>query len=314
VNHSFRPSFSQRKVLSFLKKNISTGTLTVRVNAEHSVAVGDGGSPKAAITLPTLSTLFKAAIYPDPGFGEAFMVGKIDAPDHELEDLLRLLKLNFTNNGNGSGVLTSLIEKIQSIRFFLIQHTTVKAAMRRVQHHYDIGNDLYTRFLDPEMQYSCAFWSEGITSLEDAQLNKMHLTTGRLEITQPDTRVVDIGCGWGGLSRYVQRTTGAQVDGITLSQEQYDWARAKRDTLPENDRQKLGYHLQDYRLFADAHAGEYDRVVSVGMFEHVGQHQFTTYFDKIAQLLKPGGQAVIHTILRPFRQLPRQRIVQKIPA
>lgn len=249
--YSFRPNFSQRKVLAFLQKNISIGTLTVRVDEKHIVSFGNGCSPKAGISLPALSTLLKIAINPDPGFGEAFMKGEMEITDCELEDLLCLLKLNFTNDGNAPSRLASLIAKVQSLRFFLSQYTSIKAAVRRVQHHYDIGNDLYSRFLDPEMQYSCAFWSEEIKSLEDAQLNKMHLTTKRLEISQANTRVVDIGCGWGGLSHYIQKTTGAHVDGITLSREQYDWAITKRDEMPEADRQSLTYHLKDYRLFAD---------------------------------------------------------------
>ena len=290
--------WTQKKVLDFFREHVTRGTLVFRADDRHEIVLGDGSDPRATMTIPNWTDTLKMALSPDPGFGEAYMRGGFDVVSGEMEDLIRVLRLNFEggHSANGFGLF---IEKLQALKFQIAQFTSVKAASRRVRHHYDIGNDLYTRFLDPEMQYSCAFWDDGAQTLEEAQNRKMTLTTQRLKIDQPDLRVVDIGCGWGGLSRFIRRTTGAEVHGITLSTEQYNWALERKAELPDNFHEGLGYHLLDYRLFADANEGKYDRVVSVGMFEHVGRPQFKTYFEKVGKLLKAGGRAVIHTIIKP---------------
>lgn len=291
-------NWTDKKVLDFFRGHITRGTLTVRVDDKHEIVLGSGEEPRAAMSLPDWGNTLKMALNPDPGFGEAFMQGGFDVTAGEMEDLIRVLRLNF-DGGHSSSSFGTFIEQLQAFKFRISQFTSVEKASKHVRHHYDIGNDLYTRFLDPDMQYSCAFWDDGAKNLEEAQQRKMELTTERAEIDGPKTRVVDIGCGWGGLSRFIRRTTGAEVHGITLSTEQYNWALERKAELPEEFHQGLDYHLQDYRVFADANAGRYDRVVSVGMFEHVGRPQFKTYFEKVAKLLKPGGRAVIHTIIKP---------------
>lgn len=290
--------WTQKKVLDFFREHVTRGTLVFRADDRHEIVLGDGSDPRAAMTVPNWTDTLKMALSPDPGFGEAYMRGGFDVVSGEMEDLIRVLRLNFEGGHSTSG-FGLFIEKLQSLKFQIGQFTSVKAASRRVRHHYDIGNDLYTRFLDPEMQYSCAFWDDGAQTLEEAQNRKMTLTTERLQIDQPGLRVVDVGCGWGGLSRFIRRTTGAEVHGITLSTEQYNWALERKTELPDNFHEGLAYHLLDYRLFADANPGKYDRIVSVGMFEHVGRPQFKTYFEKVGKLLKAGGRAVIHTIIKP---------------
>lgn len=291
-------NWTDKKVLDFFREHVTRGTLVVRVNDRHEVALGDGGDPRATMTLPNWTNAMKMALSPDPGFGEVYMQGGLDITSGELEDLIRVLRLNF-DGGHSSSNFGLLIEKLQAFKFRIAQFTSVEAASRRVRHHYDIGNDLYTRFLDADMQYSCAFWDDGAKNLTEAQHHKMTLTTDRLQITEPGTRVVDIGCGWGGLSRFIRRTTGAEVHGITLSTEQYNWALERKAELPADFHEGLDYHLQDYRVFAEANKERYDRVVSVGMFEHVGRPQFKTYFEQVSHLLKAGGRAVIHTIIKP---------------
>ena len=290
--------WTQKKVLDFFREHVTRGTLIFRVDDRHEVVLGDGQEPKAAMTIPDWGNTLKMALTPDHGFGEAFMRSGFDLVSGELEDLIKVLRLNFEGGHSANG-FGSFIEKLQALKFQIAQFTSIKAASRRVRHHYDIGNDLYTRFLDPDMQYSCAFWDDGAQTLEEAQHRKMSLTTQRLKINEPGLRVVDIGCGWGGLSRFIRRETGAEVHGITLSTEQFNWAQQKRLEMDDNASSGLDYHLLDYRVFADANAGKYDRVVSVGMFEHVGRHQFKTYFEKVGELLKTGGRAVIHTIIKP---------------
>ncbi|MDP2699545.1 class I SAM-dependent methyltransferase [Thalassospira sp.] len=290
--------WKQKKVLDFFQTHITRGTLVFRVDGKHEIVLGDGNLPRAGITLPDWAGTLKMAISPDPGFGEVYMHGGFDMTSDELEDVIKVLRLNF-EGGHSKSSFGPLIERIQALKFQIAQYTSVRAASRRVRHHYDIGNDLYTRFLDPDMQYSCAFWDDGALTLEEAQHRKMSLTTQRLKIDRPGLRVVDVGCGWGGLSRFIRRHSGAEVHGITLSTEQLAWAQDRKAELPAEFHQGLDYHLMDYRLYADANAGRYDRVVSVGMFEHVGRPQFRTYFNKIAQLLNDGGRAVIHTIIKP---------------
>ncbi|MCC9624621.1 cyclopropane-fatty-acyl-phospholipid synthase family protein [Thalassospira sp. MA62] len=290
--------WTQKKILDFFREHVTRGTLVLRVDDKREVVMGDGTLPKAGMTLPSWTDTLKMGLTPDPGFGEVYMHGGFDVITGEMEDLIQVLRLNF-EGGHSSSSFGSFIERLQALKFQISQYTSIAAASRRVRHHYDIGNDLYTRFLDPDMQYSCAFWDDGAHTLEEAQNRKMSLTTKRLKINEPGLRVVDIGCGWGGLSRFIHRQTGAEVHGITLSTEQYNWAIEKRNELGPQGRDGLDYHLLDYRVFAEANKERYDRVVSVGMFEHVGRHQFETYFEKVDQLLKPGGRAVIHTIIKP---------------
>ncbi|MGL5631778.1 MAG: cyclopropane fatty acyl phospholipid synthase [Azovibrio sp.] len=150
--------------------------------------------------------------------------------------------------------------------------------------HYDVGNDLFIRMLDPYMQYSCAYW-EGTDNLEDAQLAKLKMICEKLQL-KPGMRLLDIGCGWGGLAEYVARYYGATVHGVTISAEQQKMAQARCAGLD------VTISLQDYR---DLHQ-QYDRIVSVGMFEHVGPRNYATYFGVVNRLLKPDGIFLLHTI------------------
>ncbi|MEO8115601.1 MAG: cyclopropane-fatty-acyl-phospholipid synthase family protein, partial [Phenylobacterium sp.] len=165
------------------------------------------------------------------------------------------------------------------------------AARRNVAHHYDLSVDFYRRFLDPDLQYSCGYFPTPQTSLEEAQAAKKRHLAAKLLI-QPDHRVLDIGCGWGGLALTLAQETGALVEGITLSTEQLAAARARAAAQGLDARAR--FSLVDYRDVA----GPYDRIVSVGMFEHVGRPNFQTYFDQVARLLDDDGVAVIHSIGR----------------
>ena len=289
--------WGQNRVLRFFQSHIVRGTLVVQTADGRRYELGDGGEPRAGMTLPGLLPMLRVVARPDPAFGEAFMHERFEVIEGEIEDLIRVMRLNFAED-IAAGAAGRLFDLISRLQFALTQRASISACVRRVRHHYDIGNDLYERMLDPSMQYSCAFWDDGATTLEAAQLAKSRITLQRLAVTSADMRVVDIGCGWGGLSRYIHEQTGACVEGITLSTQQHALACAKRDELPEAQQAKLAYHLADYRDFADAHRGAFERVVSVGMFEHVGRPQFRTYFDKVSSLLKPGGRAVIHTIIK----------------
>ena len=228
------------------------------------------------------------ALNPALGAGEAYMDGQLVL---EQGDILALLDL-ITHNLRW--------QRDNPLRFALWRQARIAAwwdginfarrAKRNVAHHYDLDDRLYDLFLDPHRQYSCAYWAPGIETLDAAQEAKLAHIAAKLDL-KPGMRVLDIGCGWGGLARYLHKATGADVLGITLSEQQLAYARA------ETARQGLtgvSFELIDYR----AVTGEFDRIVSVGMFEHVGLPHYQQYFDTVERLLKPDGVALIHSIAR----------------
>lgn len=172
--------------------------------------------------------------------------------------------------------------RIASARLFNLQ--SKKRAWIVGKEHYDLGNDLFTRMLDPLMQYSCAYWKDAST-LEEAQLAKLHLICEKLQL-QPGMSVLDIGCGWGGLAYYMAKNYGVSVVGVTISAEQQKMAQDRCQGLD------VTILLQDYRDLND----QFDRIVSVGMFEHVGPKNYDTYFAVTDRNLKPDGVFLLHTI------------------
>ena len=169
-------------------------------------------------------------------------------------------------------------------------HNPAARAKANVAHHYDLSDALYDLFLDRERQYSCAYFERVDETLDEAQAAKMRRIAAKLVLDRPGLKVLDIGSGWGGLARSLARNAGADVTGITLSQEQLAHATARAQAEGLSDR--VRFHLRDYR---DARDG-YDRIVSVGMFEHVGPSHYDTYFSTLARLLKPDGVALLHSI------------------
>ncbi len=172
--------------------------------------------------------------------------------------------------------------RIAAARLFNLQNK--KRAWIVGKEHYDLGNDLFSRMLDPQMQYSCAYWKEA-TTLEEAQLAKLRLICEKLQLT-PGMRVLDIGCGWGGLAQYMAQNYKVHVVGVTISAEQQKMAQARCKDLD------VTILLQDYRDLND----QFDRIVSVGMFEHVGPKNYATYFEVVDRNLKPDGLFLLHTI------------------
>ena len=165
------------------------------------------------------------------------------------------------------------------------------AARRNVAHHYDLSDQLYELFLDRDRQYSCAYFRSPNDDLDTAQENKKRHIAAKL-LLQPGMRVLDIGSGWGGLALYLAGECGADVTGLTLSEEQHKVANRRAAAAGLADR--VRFHLRDYR----EESGRYDRIVSVGMFEHVGVNQYPTFFRKLRELLAPDGVALLHSIGR----------------
>jgi cyclopropane-fatty-acyl-phospholipid synthase len=165
-------------------------------------------------------------------------------------------------------------------------------AQRNIAHHYDLNGRLYSLFLDRDRQYSCAYFNRGDETLEEAQLAKKRHIADKLCLDRPDLRVLDIGCGWGGLALTLARDYGARVTGITLSQEQL--AAARDRAVAEGLEDRVSFELMDYRAISQ----RFDRIVSVGMFEHVGIGYYQTFFDTLARILTPDGIALLHAIGR----------------
>jgi len=169
---------------------------------------------------------------------------------------------------------------------------THSKATENIHHHYDIGNDFYKLWLDTKaMQYTCAYFPNPAMSLEEAQIAKLHHVCRKLQL-QPGDTVVEAGCGWGGLARFMAKHYGAKVVAYNISRQQVEYARKRVEALGLSDR--VEYRLEDYRNIS----GEYDVFVSVGMLEHVGRHDFRTMGDVINRCLKPQGRGLIHTIGR----------------
>jgi len=220
-------------------------------------------------------------------FGEAYMSGAITLEDGSIRDLIELGARNI----DGSLLPISVPGWLRAPLRLLQQRNAVKRAGANASHHYDRPDRLYELFLDTDRQYSCAYFSAPNQTLEEAQENKKRHIAAKL-LLEPHMRVLDIGSGWGGLALHLVATAGVDVTGLTLSREQHRLAqeRAQAAGLSEQAR----FYLRDYR----EETGTYDRIVSVGMFEHVGVHYYKAFFGKLKSLLRPDGIALIHSIGR----------------
>jgi cyclopropane-fatty-acyl-phospholipid synthase len=216
------------------------------------------------------------------------MEGGLIFEQGDIVQLLHIVGKNVLLHRRGHGPLMRVLAHAFSL---LSQINDRQTARRNVAHHYDLSNDLYRRFLDEDMQYSCGYFLRPDATLEEAQKAKKSHIAAKLRI-EPGHRVLDIGCGWGGLGLELARTYGAQVHGVTLSKEQLAVARARAKAEGLEDRAL--FSLTDYRDVS----GPFDRIVSVGMLEHVGAPNFQAYFETVRGLLTEDGVALIHTIGR----------------
>ncbi|MEL6463813.1 MAG: cyclopropane-fatty-acyl-phospholipid synthase family protein [Pseudomonadota bacterium] len=226
---------------------------------------------------------------PDLGLGEGYMEGKIVPRNCTFEDALTIIVRNRFKGSIPGWLLLANRARFHMRRF--IQHNAPSASRKNVAHHYDISDDLYRLFLDQDMQYSCAYFRDDAMTLEEAQIAKKAHIAKKLCL-EPGMRVLDIGCGWGGMAMTLAQDHGCEVTGITLSENQLATARGRAEAAGLSGR--VEFRLQDYRHTQ----GTFDRIVSVGMLEHVGAPNFDTYFCRVAELLDTDGVALIHTIGR----------------
>ena len=282
----------------FLQRGVRNGVLEV-ARPDGSIrrfGTPTPGFPEVAIRFVTKSAERRILRDPRLGAAEAFMDGQMVVEKGDIMELVELLRAN-AKWDKGGEVHEKRRFKVaaEKIATLIDGRNRSHKAKSNVAHHYDIGNDLYRLFLDAEhMQYSCAYWPRENMTLEEAQTAKLAHIAAKLAV-QPGQRVLDIGCGWGGMAIYLALHTGASVLGITLSEEQLALARQRAEDAGVADR--VRFELIDYRDLA-ARNQKFDRIVSVGMFEHVGQAQFDTFFEACANLLEDDGVMLLHTIGR----------------
>lgn len=240
----------------------------------------------------------------DPGLGaaEAWMDGRLLMEEGEIRDLVTLIRRNgrWEDRTGKAGFL----KKGNRLRAELDRLNWKSRSRRNVAHHYDLGNQLYQLFLDPDLQYSCAYYTDPSNSLEQAQEDKKAHIAAKLHL-KPGQRVLDIGCGWGGMALYLHAKAGVDVLGITLSEEQLATARRRAEEAGVADR--VRFQLVDYREVS----GRFDRIVSVGMFEHVGPPFYRAFFRKCRELLTDDGVMLLHTIGRMGRPGTSDRFITK---
>jgi cyclopropane-fatty-acyl-phospholipid synthase len=249
---------------------------------------GDGTGQTVSIRFTGANAQRRVLFNPELRLGEAYMDGTLVVDQGSIADVLAIL---MRQDAIAPPRWALPLRLGRSLFKYLQQFNPRSRSRRNVAHHYDLDGRLYQLFLDADQQYSCAYFETADQSLDDAQLAKRRHLAGKL-LVEPGANVLDIGCGWGGLALYLAEIAGAHVTGITLSQEQF--ARAQQRAIERGHAQDAVFRLEDYRDVA----GRFDRIVSVGMFEHVGVVHYDTFFRKCANIISDDGVIVLHTIGR----------------
>ncbi len=281
----------KRLLDKILSGALHKGRLTVLWPDGTSSSYGDGEGLTATVRLRDARTVRRILTNPALTVGETYMDEGLIPINGTIHDLLSMLMLNIGHAWDEIPILrlNNLLRRLQQP---FIRSNNASRSRRNVAHHYDLNGRLYALFLDRDRQYSCAYFPHGDETLEEAQLAKKRHIAAKLKLDRPGLTVLDIGCGWGGMALTLAREYGAYVTGITLSEEQLHEARARAAAEGLEDR--VTFELMDYRAVDET----FDRIVSVGMFEHVGVANYPAYFNIIKKCLAPGGIAVLHSIGR----------------
>ncbi len=271
----------------FLKRLVKIGTLTFIDSKGKAYIYSATATPKVTLRIHSKALEHRLCYSPMVSLGEGYMDGDLTVENGDIYDFLTFCAINLQKNDFSP--VETVLNNMNALRLFFHDYNPIPKAQKNVVHHYDLSEDFYRLFLDKDMQYSCAYFRCLDDSLEVAQENKKRHLAAKLRL-QPGQRVLDIGCGWGGLALMLAREFGVNVTGLTLSEEQHRVAteRAKKDGLQD----RVRFYLRDYRQEKDV----YDRIVSVGMFEHVGIKHYSEFFNQVSNLLKDDGFAVLHSI------------------
>ena len=273
-----------------LARFIQHGTLSVTdANGGQHIFAGKLPGPKATLRLHDAG-LYKSVFFnPELAVGEGYMDGTITFPDSSLRDFLLLVSINQNSPRRIPTPVDRVVGNISRKLKRFQQSNPIGKAQKNIAHHYDIGNDLYRLFLDEGLFYSCAYFENDSSTLEEAQRAKCRLIAAKLGL-KPGQRILDIGSGWGGLAVYLAQMEDVEVLGVTLSKEQH--ALAQQRAAAAGLSHRVRFELRDYRELDET----YDRIVSVGMFEHVGVHLYNEFFRKINQLMPDDGVMLLHSI------------------
>ncbi len=273
-----------------LRGFIVWGTLEVRWPDGTMSRYSGADRPRAGMALRDAATVRRVTLNPGLAIGEAYMNGTLVPIDCSLYELLDVLTGNLARGGRHPAIV--LRDRVRRWTTRWTTRNPAGRARRNAAHHYDLNGRLYSLFLDRDRQYSCAYFARGDETLEEAQLAKKRHIAAKLKLDRPDLSVLDIGCGWGGMALTLAQEFGARVLGITLSAEQLVEARARAAAAGLAGR--VRFELMDYRAVEE----RFDRIVSVGMFEHVGTAQYGAFFRTIERCLAPDGVALLHSIGR----------------
>jgi len=281
----------ERLLESVLRRVVARGALQVTTASGRVYVAGQTGAPPS-VALRFVTSAAERAILLDPELkvGETYMDGSLRVEKGSIADVLDLLLSQPT--AFNPTLLSKVLFAARRAGRRIAQFNPRGRAQRNVAHHYDLDGRFYALFLDADRQYSCAYFEHPGQSLDDAQLAKKRHIAAKLVLDRAGLSILDIGSGWGGMGLYLAEVAGAKVEGVTLSREQLAVARqrAAERGLTGGPR----FHLRDYRDVE----GPFDRIVSVGMFEHVGVDHYATYFNTVARLLQPDGVMLLHAIGR----------------
>jgi cyclopropane-fatty-acyl-phospholipid synthase len=274
----------------FLNAVIKAGDLHLTDAVGNVYRIGDRTGQPVGVRIHSRATEWRMLFNPKLAVGEAYMDGRLTIEDGTLYDFLDLAARNLEAiEGHRLQVVAGIAERLLR---YVRMYNPIGKAQRNVAHHYDLSDELYRLFLDADRQYSCAYFSQPGMSLEAAQLEKKRHIAGKLRLDRPGLRALDIGSGWGGMALYLAQQGAATVKGVTLSVEQHKVSEQRARDADLDSR--VRFSLQDYRT----DTGKYDRIVSVGMFEHVGAGHYLEYFRKIRELLDDEGVFLLHSIGR----------------
>jgi cyclopropane-fatty-acyl-phospholipid synthase len=273
-----------------LRRFVVIGRLTVHWPDGGQTAFCGTPGPEAAFRLRDAASMRRITLNPALTLGEAYMDGGLEPVGCSIYEVLDVLVSNLAAGARHPFV--QFRDRLRLLTRRVAQFNPAGRSQRNVAHHYDLNGQLYSLFLDEDRQYSCAYFPTGGETLEEAQVAKKRHIASKLRLDRPGLEVLDIGCGWGGMALTLARDHGARVTGITLSTEQLGEARARAEAAGLADR--VRFELLDYRALDR----QFDRIVSVGMFEHVGVGHYGQFFDVVKRSLRPDGVALLHAIGR----------------
>ncbi|MEM6461964.1 MAG: cyclopropane-fatty-acyl-phospholipid synthase family protein [Pseudomonadota bacterium] len=280
-----------KRVLTYiLRKIMHSGDLMMTFADGQQVRFGDGTGKLVHFRFVTKEAERAVALNPTLKLGECYMDGDLVIDQGDMYDLLEIILRNDYERWGEKDAFMHIFERLRRIPAHFLQWNSLRRSRSNVQHHYDLSGELYDLFLDPDRQYSCAYFEDESMELEQAQMAKKRLIASKLYIDRENLRILDIGSGWGGMGLHLARHFNAKVTGVTLSDEQFKVSnqRAREDGFAG----QVEFKLLDYRNLEQT----FDRIVSVGMFEHVGRRHYSDYFNKCAKMLDRDGVMLLHTI------------------